>query len=88
MSMMIVSLFVIEDQAIIPATPVIAENTGSINATDLVNATPISVPFTLSTDNFFGFFGFILAIMGILLNSKNITKKNERHAEIVKKIRV
>lgn len=85
---MIISLFVIEDQEIIPTTPIITKNTGSINAADLVNATPISVPFTLSTDNFFGFFGFIVAIMGILLNSKNITKKNERHAEIVKKIRV
>lgn len=88
MSMMITSLFVIEDVELIPTTPTITESSGSINVADLVNSTPISAPFTLSTDNFFGFFGFIIAIMGILLNSKNITKKNERYGEIVKKIRV
>ena len=88
MSMMIISLFVIEDVELIPTTPTITESSGSINAADLVNSTPISAPFTLSTDNFFGFFGFIIAMMGILLNSKNITKKNERYGEIVKKIRV
>ncbi len=86
-TMILISFFMIEDQSL-PTAPIIATNTGSINAMDLVNTTPISVPFTVSTDNFFVFYGFILMIMGALLNSKNITLKNERYGEIVKKIRV
>ncbi|MBP9779003.1 hypothetical protein KBD33_00100 [Candidatus Gracilibacteria bacterium] len=46
------------------------------------------VPFSLSTDNWFGFFGFILVIIGLVLNNKNITLKNERYGEKVTKIRV
>ncbi len=86
-TMILISFFMIEDQSL-PTAPIVATNTGSINAMDLVNNTPISVPFTISTDNFFVFYGFILMIMGALLNSKNITLKNERYGEIVKKIRV
>lgn len=86
-TMILISFFMIEDQSL-PFAPISPTNTGSINAMDLVNTTPISVPFTISTDNFFVFYGFILMIMGVLLNSKNITLKNERYGEIVKKIRV
>ena len=87
-SMIFITLFTIEDQPLIPQSPIINSSTGSISVTDIINTNVISVPFTLSTDNFFGFFGFILIIVGLFLNNKNITKKNERHAEIVKKIRV
>ncbi|MBC7498808.1 hypothetical protein H7170_04150 [Candidatus Gracilibacteria bacterium] len=87
-AMILISLFVIEDQAVISLAPARVSNTGSINIADIGTIPTISVPFTLSTDNFFGFYGFILVIMGVLLNSKNITMKNERYGEIVKKIRV
>lgn len=87
-SMILISLFAIEDIEIIVTTPVATVNTGSLNIADLGKDAPMALPFTLSTDNFFGFFGFILMIMGLFLNNKNITIKNERHAEIVKKIRV
>ncbi len=87
-AMILITLFVIEDQTIVSPTLAPVVNTGSIDIADLGNATPIAAPFTVSTDNFFGFYGFILAIMGVLLNSKNITTKNERFGEIVKKIRV
>ena len=87
-TIILISLFAIEDKEIIVTTPVATVNTGSLNIADLTKSTPVSVPFTLSTDNFFGFFGFILMIMGFFLNSKNITLKNERYGEIVKKIRV
>ena len=73
---------------IVSPPPTTVVNTGSINIADITSSATISIPFTLSTDNFFGFYGFILAIIGILLNSKNITTKNERYGEIVKKIRV
>ncbi|MBC7503766.1 hypothetical protein H7169_02260 [Candidatus Gracilibacteria bacterium] len=87
-AMILISLFVIEDQAIVSPTITAVANTGSINIADLSNTTITPVPFTVSTDNFFGLYGFILAIMGVLLNSKNITLKNERFGEIIKKIRI
>lgn len=87
-TMIMISLFVIEDQKIVSPAIVPVVNTGSIDIADIGTTPSISTPFTISTDNFFGFYGFILAIMGILLNSKNITTKNERYGEIVKKIRV
>jgi hypothetical protein len=85
--MVLNSFFLIEDQTAVVTTtaPV---NTDSINLANIGNTPSISVPFTVSTDNFFVFYGFILMIMGIALNSKNITLKNERYGEIVKKIRV
>lgn len=88
-AMILISLFAIEDtdHTITTATPT-ANNTGSINIGEISTTPDISVPFTLSTDNFFWFYGFILLIMGAILNSKNITLKNERYGEKVKKIRV
>ena len=85
-AMILISLFLIEDTVITPSV-----NSTSVTAIDMNNidsTTKIAVPFTLSTDNFFGFFGFILMIIGFFLNGKNITLKNERYGEIVKKIRV
>ena len=87
-TMIMISLFVIEDQKIVSPALAPVVNSGSIDIADIGTTPSISTPFTISTDNFFGFYGFILAIMGILLNSKNITTKNERYGEIVKKIRV
>jgi hypothetical protein len=86
--MLAITLFVIEDQAIISPTLTTTSNTGTIDIADIGNIPTISTPFTLSTDSWFGFFGLVLIIMGLVLNSKNITLKNERHGEIVKKIRV
>jgi hypothetical protein len=87
-AMILISLLVIEDQAIVSPTLAPVVNSGSINIADIGTTATISIPFTVSTDNFFGFYGFILIIMGLALNSKNITMKNERYGEIVKKIRV
>jgi hypothetical protein len=87
-AMILISLLVIEDQAIVSPALAPVVNTGSIDIADIGTTPSISVHFTVSTDNFFGFYGFILVIMGVLLNSKNITMKNERYGEIVKKIRV
>lgn len=86
-TMVLISFFMIEDY-----TPVVVQilpiSTESIDLANIGNTPAISVPFTVSTDNFFVFYGFVLMIMGALLNSKNITIKNERYGEIVKKIRV
>ena len=55
-AMILISLFVIEDQTIISPTPTTVINTGSINIADIGTTPTISVPFTVSTDNFFGFY--------------------------------
>ena len=87
-AMILITLFIIEDQPSVSPIAITVSNMGTINIADIGNTPTLSVPFTVSTDNWFGFYGCILAIMGILLNSKNITLKNERYGEIVKKIRV
>lgn len=85
--MILISLFIIEDQPI--SVPVSANTTsGAIDLTQINTSKAIDVPFTLSTDTFFAIFGFLLIIVGLFLNGKNITLKNERYGEIVKKIRV
>jgi hypothetical protein len=85
--MILISFFMIEDQ-VISVAPILPTNTGSIDLANIDINQSISIPFSVSTDNFFVFYGFILMIMGLALNSKNITLKNERYGEIVKKIRV
>jgi hypothetical protein len=87
-AMIMISLFVIEDQPLIVSTPLATSNTGTIDIADVGATSEISAPFTLSTDSWFVFYGMILIVMGLLLNGKNITLKNERYGEIVKKIRV
>jgi hypothetical protein len=89
--MLIISLFVIDDvgqvaPTVIPTTTVSGES--GINLSDLTTTPESSSTFSLSTDNWFGFFGFILIIIGFLLNGKNTTAKNERYGEVIKKIRV
>ncbi len=88
--MILTSLFLIDDTA--PAvdlsTSPSASWSGGISLVEISKQSSLSVPFSLSTDNWFWFFGFLLLIVGWLLNSKNITMKNERYGEIVKKIRV
>jgi hypothetical protein len=86
-SMVLLSLFIIEDQPIsLPVSPSVSTDT--IDLTQIATSKVIDVPFTLSTDTFFAIFGFILIIVGLFLNGKNITLKNERYGEVVKKIRV
>ena len=87
LSMILISLFLIEDQAIVVPAPVTA-NSRTIDLTQINTAHMIDVPFSLSTDTFFAIFGCILIIVGLFLNGKNTTVKNERYGEIVKKIRV
>lgn len=84
-TMVLISLFVIEDQPL-PTVPM--NNTTAINVGDIQSSTPLGTSFTLSTDNWFGFFGVILMLVGFFLNSKNLTSKNERYGEKVTKIRV
>lgn len=85
-AMLLISLVLIDDISPISA-PIVPATNGTISLDSIPQTAP-SLPFSLSTDNWFGFFGVILMIVGFALNGKNITKKNERFGEIVKKIRV
>lgn len=85
--MLLTSLILIDDKILISQNETPATVSGEITI-DSLESEKNSIPFTLSTDNWFGFFGFILIIFGFLLNNKNITLKNERFGEKVTKIRV
>ena len=88
--MMILSVFFLDDVVTeIQLTPTTTTVSGEkqIRVDDILKNTS-ETKFSLSTDNWFGFLGFILIIVGIALNGKNITTKNERHGEKVTKIRV
>lgn len=89
--MLLISLILIEDvgqdkSMIAPVATVSGES--GVDISTLTKSTESSSTFSLSTDNWFGFFGSILMIIGFLLNGKNITMKNERYGEVIKKIRV
>lgn len=90
-TMLLISLIFIDDventtPTIIPTSTVSWES--GVSLSDITTASGESDTFSLSTDNWFGFFGFILIIIGFLLNGKNTTAKNERYGEVIKKIRV
>jgi hypothetical protein len=92
--MLISSLLFIDDvspasQATTPPVTTVSGETQGVDISTLITsqATTESA-FSLSTDNWFGFFGPILMLMGLLLNGKNTTAKNERYGEVIKKIRV
>jgi hypothetical protein len=83
-TMMIVSLLLIEtEMRVISSGPV------STSAVDIVTTWATSSSASpVDTDFWIGFLGFWVSLFGLVLTSKNITKKNERYGEIVKKIRV
>lgn len=90
--MMIFSVFFLSEKKYIPQTKV--ENT--LN-TQEITADTISTVQTkddmaifaiMSTDNWLFFFGFITFFVGFALNGKNLTTKNEKYGETIKKIRV
>ena len=83
--MLVLSLFILDDVALPVSTPVTAS--GEISIGDIATTTE-SGSFTLSIDNWLGFFSIILLIVGFFLNNKNITTKNEKYAEKITKIRV
>lgn len=89
--MLLISLILIDDvdqdKSMISPTVIVSGEAG-VSMSDLTATPESSSTFSLSTDNWFGFFGPILMIIGFLLNGKNITMKNERYGEVIKKIRV
>lgn len=82
--MILISIFLIEDKKM---THTQENQAGTIDATQIAKNTA-SLPFSVSTDNWFYFTGFILMFTGFFLNNKNITKKNEKYGEKIKTIRV
>ncbi len=83
-AMILVSALLIEDKAPTITLP----KTKNIDLTQIAKNPTSALPFTLSTDNWFYFFGFLLMFTGFFLNNKNITKKNEKFGEKIKTIRV
>ncbi len=85
-TMILLSLFLIEDT--MPTnTPVVPTISGELDLSVLVSEKK-EASFTVSTDFWVAFLGWILLINALLLNNKNITTKNDRYGEKVTKIRV
>ncbi len=86
--MLLGSLFFLDDIEISNQANVTTLSTSWELSIEGITQTKEGHPFTLSTDNWFWFFSIILIIVGFFLNNKNITSKNERFGEKIKKIRV
>ncbi len=90
--MMLVAFFLIDEIDTTPQmiAPVVQTGSG-ISLSDLSNQPTVSSSgwtTFFDTDSWIMFAGILTIIFGLTLNSKNITKKNERYGEKVTKIRV
>jgi hypothetical protein len=86
--MLLISWFFIETDTSTSTKNILPTLSGEISAVDLANQATEKTTRTVDTDFWLWFFGFWLAITGLILSSKNITQKNERYGEKVTKIRV
>ncbi len=86
-TMMIVAFFLIETDTSITGSAIVPASSGFISATASLSPSSNSTQ-AVDTDFWLGFLGFWLALAGLVFASKNITLKNERYGEKVKKIRV
>ncbi len=88
-AMMTIAILLINTEMRIVSSGPVVSSSGSLSATALVSVVPMSSTASpIDTDFWIGFLGFWVSLFGLILTSKNITKKNERYGEIVKKIRV
>lgn len=86
--MMIFSVFFLSEKPYIAETT--TTTTGEVTAetlarTETDNGAMFAV---MPTDNLFFFYGLLTLFVGFFLNNKNLTRKNEKHGEVIKKIRV
>lgn len=86
LAMMIISVFFISEKAYHSQNIIV----GEITAESLSNQNnDIKANFAkLPTDNLLFFFGLITTFVGFFLTGKNLTTKNEKFGETIKKIRV
>lgn len=85
-AMFIFSVFFLSEK-----TPkIITTEQTAITADSTTTVTQVSQdPLTfVDTDNWLGFFGLITMFVGFFLTGRNITTKNEKFGEVIKKIRV
>lgn len=88
-AMMVLSIFFLKEKPYTPPAPVTNES-GEITRESLAaqNADMGAMFAVVSTDNWLWFFGFITTIVGFFLTGRNLTTKNEKYGETIKKIRV
>ena len=84
--MMLISFFFIETDMSVPSAVNQTVSVG-LSAVDLTAEKPVQKG-GVDMDFWIGFFGIFVTLLGLFFTSKNITTKNERYGEIVKKIRV
>lgn len=88
--MIVLSVFFLSEKPYQTATVVNQNIVTPIGPDAIANTQndPKAIFATVSTDNWIFFFGLITLFVGFFLNNKNLTTKNEKHAEVIKKIRV
>lgn len=84
-AMFIIATFLLSEKAYIsPNTQTTTEITN-----ETTQAKDVSEYFAVvDTDDWLGFFGLITMFVGFFLNGRNLTTKNEKFGEVIKKIRV
>ncbi len=88
-TMILISFFFLRDtDSLQNAVQTSITVSGELDVNSLINTPKPQKSFSVSTDFWFAFLGWILLIDGLLLAGKNITTKNERYGEKVTKIRV
>lgn len=84
--MILISFFLIETVTETQDTKQVQTTNGTLSLDNI--PTKNTQSFSVDTDFWFGFMGLIILLNGLILSSKNVTKKNERFWEKVTKIRV
>lgn len=79
---------------IVPVTSATTEtattttSSGAVSVADILSETSSEVTTPVAVGFYFALLGWILLFSGLLLANKNITRKNEKHGDVIKKIRV
>lgn len=83
-TMMVLSVFFLSEKVMDTTLPVTTSEI-AVDTIDTVSNVTVGVSWT---DNLLFFFGFVTLFVGFFLTGKNLTTKNEKFGEVIKKIRV
>jgi hypothetical protein len=87
--MIILGWWFVEDKApVITSVPTNTATQSGISLSSLGTQAVVTETVSFNADLYFALLGWILLIGALVFNNKNITTKNERYGETIKKIRV
>lgn len=87
--MIILGWWFVEDKApVVTSTTTKTTTQSGLTLSSLGTEAIVTKSVSFNADLYFSLFGWILIIAALIFNNKNITTKNERYGETIKKIRV